>query len=364
MKLSLKCVGFVTLAALAGCTNRGNNEGALTKGLVVVPDPKFHEVMFDNEEQWIQRAIAAATKSIVKAQRDSSDGVMRRDAHPKAHGCVQGTFSVDANRPGSTKIGVFEKEQSFPVWVRFSNAATVGKDRSLDARGIAIKLMNVPGKKLIAEEIDETTQDFLLVNDPVFPSRNLKQYVGLLENTPLFLATHPREAALALRAVNHSIETPLEHVYFSMSSYRFGGRMAKYRVAPCEAEKFKSRDKSDENFLRKAMVEQLSTGDACLKFSVQFFVDDDTTPIEDPSIEWKERDSLFFNVATLRIPKQVFDTPEQNKFCENLSFTPWHALPEHRPLGNLNRARLAVYQAISKARHGANGAPRAEPTPK
>lgn len=363
MKLSQKCVGFVAFAVVSGCVNRGNNEGGLTKGLTVVPDPKFHEVIFEDEELWIQKAIAAATKTIVKAQRASDDGLMRRDAHPKAHGCVQGTFSVDANRPAASRVGVFEKEQSFLAWIRFSNAATVGKDRSLDARGIAIKLMNVPGKKLIAEEIDETTQDFLLVNDPVFPSRNIKQYVGLLENTALFLATHPREAALAFRAVNHSIETPLEHVYFSMSAYRFGERMAKYRVAPCEAEKYKSPDKKDDNFLRKAMVEQLSAGDACLKFSVQFFVDNNVTPIEDPSIEWKEKDSLFLNVATLRIPKQVFDTPEQNKFCENLSFTPWHALPEHRPLGNLNRARLAVYQAISKARHAANRAPRDEPKP-
>jgi hypothetical protein len=51
------------------------------------------------------------------------------------------------------------------------------------------------------------------------------------------------------------------------------------------------------------------------------------------------------------------------EFCENLSYTPWHALPEHEPLGSINRARRAIYTAISKARHEINGARRAEPTP-
>ncbi|KCZ12231.1 catalase domain protein, partial [Acinetobacter baumannii 42057_5] len=48
--------------------------------------------------------------------------------------------------------------------------------------------------------------------------------------------------------------------------------------------------------------------------------------------EWKENEAPFYQVATIHIPKQSFDTPEQNQFCENLSFTPWHALPEHKPL--------------------------------
>lgn len=48
-------------------------------------------------------------------------------------------------------------------------------------------------------------------------------------------------------------------------------------------------------------------------------------------------------MATVTLPKQDFDTDQQNEFCEGLSFSPWHALPAHRPIGGLNRVRKAVY---------------------
>jgi hypothetical protein len=85
-------------------------------------------------------------------------------------------------------------------------------------------------------------------------------------------------------------------------------------------------------------------------------------PIEDPGVEWPQAMSPFRKLATIRIPAQQFDSPGQHAFGENLSFTPWHALPEHRPLGGINRARKVVYQAISRFRHQANGQVRSEPT--
>jgi hypothetical protein len=48
--------------------------------------------------------------------------------------------------------------------------------------------------------------------------------------------------------------------------------------------------------------------------------------------------------------------------AENLSFTPWHALPDHLPLGSINRVRQRVYDTISIIRHELNGVPRQEPT--
>ena len=47
--------------------------------------------------------------------------------------------------------------------------------------------------------------------------------------------------------------------------------------------------------------------------------------------------------------------------CENLSFTPWHTLLEHRPIGGIQRARKEIYQTISKVRHELNQQPRKEP---
>ncbi|MDQ2826562.1 MAG: catalase, partial [Actinomycetota bacterium] len=85
-------------------------------------------------------------------------------------------------------------------------------------------------------------------------------------------------------------------------------------------------------------------------------------PVEDPTTRWSERRSPFRKVATIRIPSQDFTSEARKSFAENLSFTPWHALAEHRPLGGINRVRRAVYDAVSEVRHQKNGVPRHEPT--
>ena len=36
--------------------------------------------------------------------------------------------------------------------------------------------------------------------------------------------------------------------------------------------------------------------------------------------------------------------------CESLSFNPWNALVDHRPLGDFNRARRAIYTAMAAFR--------------
>ena len=77
--------------------------------------------------------------------------------------------------------------------------------------------------------------------------------------------------------------------------------------------------------------------------------------------EWKEDQAPFYKVATIRIPQQIFDTSDQNKFCENLSFTPWHAQLEHKPLGAINRMRKVIYDHISQVRHEMNSIHRSEP---
>jgi hypothetical protein len=49
-------------------------------------------------------------------------------------------------------------------------------------------------------------------------------------------------------------------------------------------------------------------------------------------------------------------------FCENLAFNPWRSLPEHRPLGGINRVRKDLYQELAKFRHQRNGVSYTEPT--
>ena len=58
-------------------------------------------------------------------------------------------------------------------------------------------------------------------------------------------------------------------------------------------------------------------------------------------------------VATLRIPPQQVDpSGDLATKCESMSFNPWHALAEHRPMGGMNRLRKVVYQASIAKRAG------------
>jgi hypothetical protein len=60
-------------------------------------------------------------------------------------------------------------------------------------------------------------------------------------------------------------------------------------------------------------------------------------------------------LATISIYPQKCDVSEQMAFFDNLSWNPWNALPEHRPLGGINRARKSVYEDSSGLRHKTTG---------
>jgi hypothetical protein len=110
------------------------------------------------------------------------------------------------------------------------------------------------------------------------------------------------------------------------------------------------------------MLARLKTEPACFSVNIQLQGDRQAMPVEDPTVEWSTLSSPFVPVADIRIAPQTFDTPERNAYCENLSYSPWHAVPDLRPAGSINRIRRAVYLAIQRLRHGLNDAPPNEPT--
>ena len=78
--------------------------------------------------------------------------------------------------------------------------------------------------------------------------------------------------------------------------------------------------------------------------------------IENSQEEWPESKSEapFYKFARIHIPRQKFDTAKKNDACEKMSFNPWHALPEHRPLGAVNRVRKVIYPHIRNTRRELN----------
>jgi hypothetical protein len=292
-----------------------------------------------------------------------------RDAHPKMHGCVRGEFSVLPDLPGELGIGLFGEGRTYPAWVRFSNQNNTPKpDTKGDIRGVAIKLMGVEGEKLLPNDPHCATHDFIMISDSRFVTADVAEFAALIRGLVggilklgWFFIRHPR----ALRNLLSSLKkfnNPLSIRYFSVVPYLLGSRAVKYSLTPRTPDQTPAPKNAAGDFLKQAMVKQLTTGNAVFDFSVQFQIDADAMPIEDPGITWNENTSPFRKVATLTIPSQVFDTPARFEFGDNLSFNPWRCLKEHRPLGGVSRARLQVYQALSILRHERNEAPRVEPT--
>jgi hypothetical protein len=95
---------------------------------------------------------------------------------------------------------------------------------------------------------------------------------------------------------------------------------------------------------------------------VQVQTDPHRMPIEDATVKWPEHLSPYVPVAQLRLPAQSFDSDAQLGFADGLRYNPWHSLPEHRPLGNSNRARREMYRELASLRQRMNDVEHVEPT--
>ena len=335
-------------------------------------DPFLGEKLQPNEEVLAQNIAQVIEKSI---REQYTAGNALRDAHPKAHGCVRAEFHVSKNIPTQLAKGIFIPDQTYQAWIRFSNASNDASNADInkDARGIAIKLLGVSGDKILESEKQATTQDFIMINHPVFFANDAKRYLSFMNDVnshnmirklhiPIALGFKGTMNALGAR--NSQIANPLYARYWSMVPYQLGlgndRQAVKYSVRSCSMQSNNLPKNPSHDFLREALKNTLQSTDACMEFLIQPRTSSQML-VEDSMTEWNEKAAPFYQVATIHIPKQNFDTAEQNKFCENLSFTPWHALPEHRPLGAVNRMRKVIYENISRVRHDMNSALRQEP---
>ena len=294
-------------------------------------------------------------------QAQQQNGPDLRQIHSKSHGLVWGEFIIESNLPQHLQVGLFKTPQTYPVWIRFSNGGAPEKrgklrsDSHPDVRGIAIKVMNVDGVKVLDDE--EKTQDFILNNFPTFFTKDLRDYADIFKaGSGLLSPERTQELAYAFatleKIVNRKVGNPLLTQYWSMSPFKFGDRIVKISVKPQQPEQPPATQPESENYLREAIVKHLTEEkqDAYFDFIIQFYVDEEKTPIENLIQEWQESDSPFIKVATVRIPSQTFDFDERKRLDEGLLFTPWHTIAEHEPVGSVNLSRKKLYTELAKAR--------------
>ena len=322
------------------------------------PDP--------GENAIISEMIDLTLKQVTELAKNSR---ALRQVHTKMHAVFKGEFIIEKNLPEDLKIGLFKEEKSFPAWIRYSNGKTgILHDKKPDTRGMAIKLMNVQGGKLLESHRNENTLDLVMSASPMFFAKDLKSFKGLLKasikGTPhviLFLLLgHWKMAYTTFTKIMIKCKHMMGLSYFSGTPYQFGDetRAVKYHLTPSASNQLEYTDQNDFDYLRKNIVATLNKHEQYFDFFIQFQTDADKMPIEDASVVWT---SPFIKVARLRIPVQKFDTPDQDIFGDNLTFNIWHTLPEHRPLGGFNRGRKFIYEALYKFRSNKNNIIKAEP---
>ena len=302
-------------------------------------------------------------------------GAYERGGNTKTHGVLRATVTIRDDLPDHCRRGVFATPRSFPAYVRFSGP---GPDVPADIRDVgfismAVKLMDVPGEKLMDEE--KFTQDFITICTPTFVTPNTRENAKLqywsLVDTPLYYFLNPKDTHLLdffMQSLwNETQYNPLGHRFWSCTPYLLGeGQAMLYSFAPKTEVDTRIPGipfgRVPFNYLRENMIKTLNRKDVEFDLLIQIQTDPFRMPIENAAVRWPETLSPFIPAATVHIPKQQFDSEAQFAFAKRLKMNPWHCLPEHRPLGNQNRARLRMYYELSQFRQEMNETTHLEPT--
>jgi hypothetical protein len=333
---------------------------------MTTPSTDWKEIVPPGEEAVLEK-LAEQLRDVQRKR--ALEGKAMRGLHAKGHLGLRGTLTVNADVPKHAAHGLFAKPGAkYETIVRLSNGAgTRQHDRVGDVRGIAIKVLGVPGKKLIPGMEDATTQDFLLIGSATTPFRNANDFVALIIAAagPQILLLPRFGSAVGfgrafglLRKLVAGLGVPFHSFagqrLFSALPIRVGPYAAKVAILP--AADVPPADPAAKLSLEDEMSARIAKTPLAWDLALQFFVDETRTPIEDSSAEWKESDSPWVKVARFELPVQDVSSAAGRALSERveaLSFDPWHALIEHRPLGQMMRARSAAYRLSTMERGAA-----------
>ncbi len=316
-------------------------------------------------------------------------GHAMRPVHAKSHGLLEAEFVVLDGLPPVLAQGLFSKPGSYPAYMRFSTSpGDILADDVSTPRGLAVKVVGVEGERLPDSEND-TTQDFVLIVGKVFGAPNPKAFLPIVEL--LAPTTDKGEGAKeVLSAVLRGAERVVEALggesgtlkalggypetnilgesFFSQAPIRYGKYIAKVGVFPASPELLRLVNapldvNGKRDGLRDAVREFFAHTGATWELRVQLCTDLVSMPVEDATKLWPEEKSPYVTVA--RITAKPQDSWNQERYAAidtGMSFSPWHGLAAHRPLGGIMRVRRLIYQRSVAFRGSRNGCPMAEPS--
>lgn len=340
------------------------------------------EIVRDDEVETFSEIVATLRRIMRTASDD--EGSASRAVHAKSHGIVRGELAVLEDLDPALRQGLFAEPKVYPVLMRFStNPGDRLDDGASVPRGLGLKVVGVEGERLAGTE-GECTQDFVMADAPAFVAADARAF---LKSLKLHADTTDRPEGLkkAASAALRGVEALLESVggesavlkalgghrnthvlassFYSQVPVLFGPYVAKFRLSPVgpelaslKGEEIETRGRPDA--LREAVADFFESQTGTFDLCAQLLTNRATMPIETANVVWPEAESPYRTLARITVPPQpVWDRARSEGADESLSFSPWHGLAAHRPLGSIMRARRPAYEMSASFRASRNGCP-------
>jgi hypothetical protein len=321
------------------------------------------------------------------------DYYILRDAHPKAHQCVNASFTVENNTffpDGFLGDGNIQHD----AIVRFSSSnPTPGSDTVNGVRGAAVKVL-----------MGDQTHDFVMQTEPHFPTDNVEEFSNLIKvgrtrqclsivpdpdnqsplgplfdfayqlakstqcliNSDFSLLDLPATVASIMRFQEGFEDTPIKSAfdfdYFSVTPYAYQDTVFKYEVSPATCSDTNSEDKSftaaeaaDSKGLENNIQRVLGAGSACFDLNVVARPTDisDFDAIETLITTWDEKSSQVLQrvkVASIVVPQLVPGSEISPVACDEMRNNNGRNADGFKPLGSVSRSRIPIYDRLSAFR--------------
>ena len=281
-------------------------------------------------------------------------------------------FIVSDGLPSDRRVGVFARPQSYDAVIRFSmgaaeetdssvtptawqSSSSVSKDRAFSP------IKTTPARKTSSSSITPSSSrktpcacSSSAVREP--RSRKPKPQATPPRSTQS-RGSSRRSSESLTRCAPSVCPARLEMTYFSMVPSRLGNHGDQVLAVPAPGESIrpsqahrsvtKRRPPSGDDRL------PLNAGKVCpvrIPGPAPERPDSHTSRRRDGPLDLGAQDRSNHHHRSAANSRSL----EQLRFCEDLSYTPWHSLEAHRPIGGINRARRPVYEATSKFRHEQN----------
>ena len=318
---------------------------------MAAPSTDWHETIDEAEAE--RHAFFAQQLVDIQSSVDAKSGPGRA-LHRKQVVGLAAELEVLPDLPEHARQGLFAAPATYSGFARLSNGGIKAQaDAVPDIRGLALSFRGVSGEAALGGAADR--QDFVLINRPAFGFKDSQQFTAIVpalaESNTAFIKVMietfgpvraPLEGARLAKDLLRPFSGFATEPFFSAAPIRWGAYAAKVRLSPQQSDK---RLTAGLDFARE-MADRLADGPVRYALQAQFFVSEQDTPIENGLIDWSQDVSEFVTVGRVTFPAQDPSSPEGQALAEQIEggrFDPWSALVEHRPLGEIMRARKAAY---------------------